>query len=105
VTRNVATLVIGKPRRKEGHDEVMEHCWTAEEAKQFLNEVNTAGHQMEVFYNLALDTGARKGELYGLLWQDVDLSGGQIQIVRQLVKPGAPPQFGPPKKANRVPSL
>ena len=26
VTRNVATLVIGKPRRKEGHDDVLMHC-------------------------------------------------------------------------------
>jgi integrase len=100
VTRNVATLVIGKPRRKEGHDEVMEHCWTAEQAKQFLSKVHTAGPQMETFYHLALDTGARRGELCGLLWQDVDLSGGQIRIVRQLIKPGAPPQFGPPKNSK-----
>jgi integrase len=91
VTRNVATLVIGKPRRKEGHDVVLMHCWTAEEAQQFLSVVHTTGSQMVAFYHLALDTGARKAELCGLPWQDVDIQRGQISIVRQLIKPGAPP--------------
>jgi integrase len=100
ITRNVATPVIGKPRRKDGHDEVLEHCWTAEEAQQFLAVGHTVSPQMEAFYHLALDTGARKAELCGLLWQDVDLGAGRIQIVRQLVKPGAPPQFGPPKNSK-----
>jgi integrase len=98
VTRNVATLVIGKPRQ-EGHTEVLLHCWTAEEAQQFLRVVHTTGPQMAAFYHLALDTGARKAELCGLLWQDVDLKKGQIAIVRQLIKPGAPPQLGPPENS------
>jgi|SRR6266446_8558343 len=55
---------------------------------------------MTAFYHLALDTGARCAELCGLLWQDVDLKRGQIAIVRQLIKPGAPPQFGPPKNGT-----
>jgi hypothetical protein len=29
VTRNVATRVMAKPRRKEGHPDAMIHCWTA----------------------------------------------------------------------------
>lgn len=102
VTRNVATLVIGKPRRKEGHADVLVHCWTAEEAQQFLAVTHTVGPQMEALYNLALDTGARKAELCGLLWQNVDLEAGQIQIVRQLVEPGASPQFGPPRNSKPV---
>ena len=57
VTRNVATLVMGKPRRKEGHTDAMIHCWTAEEAKQFLAVVPSTGPQMTAFYHLALDTG------------------------------------------------
>ena len=39
-------------------------------------------------------------ELCGLLWKDVDLTIGQIAIVQQLVKPGAPPLFGPPKNGK-----
>jgi integrase len=58
------------------------------------------GPQMAAFYHLALDTGARRAELCGLLWQDVDLDIGQVFIVRQLVKPGAPPMFGPPKNGE-----
>jgi integrase len=100
VTRNVSTLVIGKPHRKEGHAEVRTHCWTAEEAQRFLATVHTAGPQMAAFYHLALDTGARKAELCGVLWQDIDLDTGQVSIVRQLVKPGAPPMFGPPKNGK-----
>jgi integrase len=55
---------------------------------------------MAAFYHLALDTGARKAELCGLPWQDVDIQRGQISIVRQLIKPGAPPQLGPPKNSK-----
>ena len=48
---------------------------------------------MTAFYHLALDTGARRAELSGLLWQDIDLVKGQVSIVRQLSRePGAPPQ-------------
>jgi integrase len=95
VTRNAAILVMGKPRRKEGHADVLAHCRTVEDAQQFLSVVYTTGPQMAAFYHLALDTGARRAELCGLLWQDADLKKGQISIVRQLIKPGAPPQFGP----------
>src|SRR5262245_55933890 len=97
VTRNVATLVMGKPRRKEGHADAIIHCWTAEDAQRFLTAVPTTGPQMMAFYHLALDTGARRAELCGLQWQDIDLARGQVSIVRQLIKPGAPPQLGPPK--------
>src|SRR5262249_11241149 len=56
--------------------------------------------QMSTFYTLALDSGARKAELCGLLWHDVDLDTGKITIARQLLKPGAPPLFGPPKNGT-----
>jgi integrase len=100
VTRNVATLVMAKPRRTEGHPDAMMHCWSAEEARQFLRVVPTTGPQMTAFYHLALDTGARRAELCGLLWQDIDLVKGRVSIVRQLIKPGAPPQLGPPKNGK-----
>lgn len=97
VSRNVAKLVINKPRREEGQNDAREHCWPAEDAQQFLAITHTAGSQMAAFYHLALDTGARKGEVCGLRWQDVDLQAGQVVIMQQLVKSGAQPQFGPPK--------
>src|SRR5262249_21274272 len=100
VLRNVASLVMGKPRRVEGHPDVLINCWTAEEAQRFLAVTPSVGPQMAAFYHLALDTGARKAELCGLQWQDIDLDARQLAIVRQLVKPGAPPVLGPPKNGN-----
>src|SRR5262249_27787720 len=66
VQRNVAKLVVGKPRAAEGHEDAREHCWEAHEAKAFLVAAKAAGARQAAFYGLALDTGARKGELCGL---------------------------------------
>jgi integrase len=97
VQRNVASLVIGKPHRREGRDDVLRHCWEAEEARRFIAAAKEQGPQPAAFYTLALDTGARKGELGGLKWSDVDLDAGTVAIVRQLIKPGSNPVFGPLK--------
>jgi integrase len=97
VTRNVATLVVGKPRSRRDHDAVRENCWTADEARAFLKAAKEAGPQFAAFAGLALDSGARKGELCGLRWSDVDLDAGTVTFVRQLLKPGRHPVFGPTK--------
>ncbi|HEX9871675.1 MAG TPA: tyrosine-type recombinase/integrase [Candidatus Tectomicrobia bacterium] len=88
VQRNVASLVIGKPHRPEGRDDVLKHCWEADEAKQFIVAAKELGPQPAAFYTLALESGARKGELCGLKWTDIDLDAGTVAIVRQLIKPG-----------------
>ena len=44
---------------------------------------------LAAFYALALDSGARKGELCGLTWAHLDLDAGKMRIVQQLLKPGA----------------
>jgi integrase len=46
---------------------------------------------------VALDSGARKGELCGLRWEDVDFEANRIRIVQQLMKPGPEPLFGSTK--------
>jgi integrase len=76
---------------------VREHCWSALEAQRFLIAAQTAGAQSAAFFGLALDTGARKSELHGLLWTDVDLESGALTIARQLDKAGVEPVFGPTK--------
>lgn len=48
-------------------------------------------------YATALDSGARKNELCGLLWTKLDLDAGTMRIDQQLTKPGPEPTFGPPK--------
>jgi integrase len=100
VQRNAASLVVGKPHRAEGHDDVLANCWEAEEARRFVAAAKERGPQPAAFYTLALDTGARKGELCGLKWTDIDLDTGHVSFVRQLIKPGPDPVFGPPKNGD-----
>jgi integrase len=45
----------------------------ADEAATFLKAAKAAGPQPAAFYTLALDSGARRGELAALRWTDVDL--------------------------------
>jgi integrase len=101
VTRNVATLVIGKPAIRRDHDRLRQNCWEAHEAHAFLVAAKAAGAQPAALYAFALDSGARKGELCGLQWNDLDLDKGSVTLVRQLVKPGRVPVFGPIK--NEMP--
>jgi integrase len=63
-----------------------------------LAAAEAAGPQSSAFFALALDTGARKGELCGLRWADVDLTHATVTITRQLLKPGIQPVFGTPKR-------
>ena len=73
------------------------NCWSALEAKTFFTTAKAAGPQAGALYTVAIDSGARKGELCGLASEHVDLETGVIRIVRQLTKPGPAPTFGPPK--------
>lgn len=95
--RNVASLVIGKPQARRDHDALSQNVWTADEARTFLTAAKTAGPQPAALFALALDSGARKNELCGLQWSDVDLEKGTLTIVRQLVTTGRHPEFGPTK--------
>jgi integrase len=73
-------------------------CWSGTEARQFLKAAKEAGPQPSALFSLAIDTGARKGELLGLRWADVDLEAGLVRIHRQLdgmEEKG--PLFGPTK--------
>lgn len=73
IGRNVADLVDA-PRieRKEMR------FWTPEQARAFLAAV--AGDRLEALFRLALDTGMRQGELFGLRWRDVDIEGGALYV-------------------------
>lgn len=101
IVRNVATFVEGKPQAKRDYDRLKLACWEQHEARQFLDIAKAAGSQPAALYALALDSGARKNELCGLQWGDLDLDRGTVTFMRQLVKTGSAPEFGPVK--NGIP--
>jgi len=49
-------------------------------AKRLLSELETAPFQYRVMVNLLLFTGARRGEICGLRWGDVNFENGTIHI-------------------------
>lgn len=53
VFRNVAALVIGKPRWKRDHADVARNCWEADDARTFLAAAKLAGPQPAALYALA----------------------------------------------------
>lgn len=85
------------PRRSKMQNDARVNCWMASEAKAFLVAAKAHSSQAAALYATALDSGARKNELCGLLWSKVDLDAGTIRIDQQLTKPGPIPTFGPPK--------
>lgn len=97
VQKNVASLVIGKPHAEESNEDVIANCWDEDEARKFLAAAKNFGPQAVAFYTLALDTGARKAELCGLKWENVDLKTYKVSIIQQITKLGNEPKFGPVK--------
>jgi integrase len=79
--------------------------WTPEQAKQFLAVSESTRYYAALL--LALTTGMRAGELFGLRWQDVDFDAGTLAIRQTLEKSGPNPRFGTPKtaKSRRVVSI
>lgn len=53
---------------------------TKAEARRFLKAARSDQHF--ALYYLAIDTGMRQGELFGLHWRDVDLERGILRVVR-----------------------
>jgi integrase len=75
-----------------------EQCWSVDEMQSVIATADAAGPQMAAFIRLALDSGARKSELYGLGWQHLNVEASRLRIDRQLYKANVePPVFGPLK--------
>ena len=70
LTVNPAVDLDHAPRRprSKAADDARINCWTADEARTFLATAKAAGPQTAALYAVALDAGARKNELCGLLW-------------------------------------
>lgn len=94
VPRNVTELV--DPPRRSTPDAA---TWNATQVGAFL----TAGDKtnLAALWRLALLTGMRRGELLGLIWEDVDLERGTLAVRRTLSRGKAGSwEVGTPKTAS-----
>jgi integrase len=94
--RDNAAKEADRPGQKKEQRKPLK-AWDVDEVRKVLTAARACGRQCLAFFALALDSGARKGELQGLRWSDVNLTTGALQIERQLLKSGAKPEFGPTK--------
>ncbi len=98
---------IARPPRHAPDDDEFDddlQVWTGAQAADFLAFVE--GHPLRALWHLALGTGARRGELLGLRWVDVDLDSGQIRIRRSLsVIEGVPRLLGTKTSRSRTLSI
>ena len=72
------------PRKDEAPQDESAKAYTAQELAQILEYVQQAPLKWRVYINLAADTGARRGELCGLHWSDIDWKGQTITIRHNL---------------------
>lgn len=59
-----------------------DHYMSVEEIEKLLQSTKEKNDLLRYFYLVALNTGMRRGELAGLLWDRVNFELGQIQITR-----------------------
>jgi integrase len=77
VTTNAAEdILLPKPVKKEIQP------LNADQSKRFLKAAEP--DRLYALYVLAIDSGMRQGELFGLQWPDVDFAGGSVQVQRSL---------------------
>jgi integrase len=69
--------------------------WAAAELVRFL--IATSASRYQPAWLTLATTGMRRGELLGLMWDDVDLLNGRLSIRRALVVIDHVPQVGPTK--------
>lgn len=75
IARNVCDDVV-KPKRRQ----VEMRTWSADELSSFLTSTNT--HRLHPLFLLAATSAARRGELLGLRWEDIDLDTARLSIRR-----------------------
>jgi integrase len=90
---------VDKPRVPE----VEIQAFTPDQVRVLLDAAR--GHRLEALFVLAVTTGARQGELFGLEWRDVDLDAGMLTIQRTLLEAACKLSVGEPKTRKSRRSL
>jgi integrase len=79
LTRNVAASVkLATVRKRRGK------AWTSDEARRFLESAKDDEDPFYAAYVLILVLGLRRGEVLGLVWDDVDLDAAELAVGLQL---------------------
>jgi integrase len=88
------------PRPKEEHKKV--DALTKAQVGKFLDAIkwNSPSLEFRTKMFLLISTGLRRGELLGLKWEDIDFSGGYLQVKRELVKTSENPCLETTLKSN-----
>lgn len=90
IARNISDRV-DPPRKNRKEMRV----WTPEQARVFLAALS--GDRLAALFRLALHTGMRQGELFGLRWRDVDLDSGALYVQTALKVQETGRALGKPK--------
>jgi integrase len=69
-----------------------------DQVKDFFDAIR--GHRLEAMFVLATTAGLREGELQGLRWEDIDIAGSVLHVVRPLSRTNKGVMFNPPKTAK-----
>ncbi|HEY4385269.1 MAG TPA: site-specific integrase [Ktedonobacteraceae bacterium] len=79
ISRNVCKMV-SPPRPVHKEMKLL----TIEQVRKLLEAAKD--HPMEALFVMAVTTGMRRGELFGLKWQDIDFDKGVLSVRRALVR-------------------
>ena len=75
-------------------------AWSPAEAAAFLNHPDVQGDRWFAAWRLVLTAGARRGEIAGARWEDIDLGGGRWWLSNARVAVGADVVDKAPKSAR-----
>lgn len=82
---------VTPPRAEKSIPEV----WSIEQAQEFLQAVRE--HRWYTIYLIALTTGARRGEILGLEWENIDFDRKTVSIQKTVSEISGKPVIGKPK--------
>jgi integrase len=96
VPRNAASVEAPRPEKPEIRP------LSPDQARKLIATAHEVGDRFEALYVLALHCGLREGELLGLRWDDVDLSGptATVQVRRTLSETRTGHKFEKPKNGK-----
>ena len=65
--------------------------WSVDEARAFLESARTGNDPLYAEYVLVLVLGLRRGEVLGLMWDDINLDAAEVTVTWQLQRSRSQP--------------